>query len=86
MRWVRKTTGSDKAVYFEPCRGLLRVLGKEGGEMRILKLIERSAITAIKLPIALSWDIISLGNMGDRSSIQKVIREHERMKREDEGR
>ena len=54
--------------------------------MRILKLIERSAITAIKLPIALSWDIISLGNMGDRSSIQEVIREHERMKREDEGR
>ena len=52
--------------------------------MRILKFIERSAITAIKLPIALSWDIISLGNMGDGSSTEKVIREHEKMKKEDE--
>lgn len=52
--------------------------------MRILKLLERSAITAIKLPLALSWDIISLGNMGEESSTGKVLREHERMKREDE--
>ncbi len=52
--------------------------------MRLLKLIERSAITAIKLPLAIGWDVISLGNMGEGSSTQKVINEHQKMKREDE--
>ena len=84
MRGVWEASGSDEAVYPESRRGVLRVHREEGGEMRILKFIERSAITAIKLPIALSWDIISLGNMGDGSSTEKVIREHEKMKREDE--
>ena len=36
--------------------------------MRILKFLERSAITAIKLPFAITWDIVSLGNMGEESS------------------
>ena len=52
--------------------------------MRIFKLLERSIITGIKIPVAVTWDIISLGNMGDGSSTEKVIREHEKMKREDE--
>ena len=54
------------------------------GSMRIFKLLERSIITGIKIPVAVTWDIISLGNMGDGSSTEKVIREHEKMKREDE--
>ena len=52
--------------------------------MRILKLLERSVITAIKLPIAISWDVVSLGNMGEKSSTEKVLEDHRKMKREDE--
>lgn len=52
--------------------------------MRLLKLLERSSITAIKLPVAMAWDVISLGNMGEGSSTGKVIDEHKKMKREDE--
>ncbi len=52
--------------------------------MRILKLLERSVITAVKLPLAISWDVISLGNMGEKSSTEKVLEDHRKMKREDE--
>ncbi len=52
--------------------------------MRLLKLIERSTITALKLPFAVAWDVVSLGNMGEESATEKVIDDHKRMKREDE--
>ena len=52
--------------------------------MRILKFLERSVITAIKLPFAITWDVISLGNMGEKSSTEKVLYDHRKMKREDE--
>ena len=52
--------------------------------MRLLKLLERSSITAIKLPVAMAWDVVSLGNMGEESSTEKVLEDHRKMKREDE--
>lgn len=48
--------------------------------MSIKKLIQRSAETAIKLPFAMAWDVISLGNVGDGSSTGKVLREHKERK------
>lgn len=40
------------------------------------KLLKRCTYTAIKLPFAAAWDCISLGNMGERSSVAEAIREH----------
>lgn len=52
--------------------------------MSIFKTISRSANTAIKLPFAMAWDVISLGNMGDGASTSKVLREHEARKYADD--
>lgn len=43
----------------------------------MLKLLSRTLETAVKLPVAVAWDVVSLGNMGDGSSTAKVIREHQ---------
>ena len=48
------------------------------------RLLKRSAKTALKLPFAMAWDVISLGNMGDGASTQKVLREHQNQKCFDE--
>lgn len=48
--------------------------------MSIFKTIARSANTAIKLPFAMAWDVISLGNMGEGASTTKVLEEHEARK------
>jgi hypothetical protein len=50
----------------------------------ILSLIKRSTTTALKLPFAVAWDCISLGNMGEGASTSKVIRDHQRQKQIDE--
>ena len=50
----------------------------------MFKLLKRSATTAIKLPFAMAWDVISLGNMGDGDSTSKVLREHRGRKQYDE--
>ena len=50
----------------------------------MIKLLKRSAETAIKLPFSIAWDVISLGNMGDGSSTGKVLREHQTKKQVDE--
>lgn len=50
----------------------------------MLRLLRRSAMTALKLPLAMAWDVISLGNMGDGSSTVTVLREHDRRKEMDE--
>ena len=52
--------------------------------MSIFRTIRRSANTAVKLPFALAWDVISLGNMGDGASTSKVLREHEARKQVDD--
>lgn len=44
------------------------------------RLLQRSAITAVKLPFAMAWDLISLGNMGETASTAKVLREHQQRK------
>lgn len=44
------------------------------------RLLYRSAHTALRLPFAMAWDLISLGNMGDGSSTVRVLREHEARK------
>ncbi|MEM9111669.1 MAG: hypothetical protein AAGC72_16835, partial [Planctomycetota bacterium] len=36
--------------------------------------------TAIKLPFAFAWDVATLGNMGERSSTERVLAEHQRRK------
>ena len=43
----------------------------------MIDLLKRCAVTAIKLPVAAAWDIISLGNMGEGSSTSQVITEHQ---------
>lgn len=50
----------------------------------ILSLIKRFAETALKLPLAVAWDCISLGNMGEGASTSKVLRDHRRAKQIDE--
>jgi hypothetical protein len=42
----------------------------------LFRTIRRSVNTAAKLPFAMAWDVISLGNMGDTASTTKVLREH----------
>lgn len=46
----------------------------------MIKLLKRSLSTAVKLPLAVTWDCISLGNMGEGSSTGKVLAEHSAQK------
>lgn len=50
----------------------------------MFKLLKRTTETAVKLPFAMAWDLISLGNMGDGASTIKVLREHEAKKQLDD--
>lgn len=50
----------------------------------MFKLLKRTTETAVKLPFAMAWDLISLGNMGDGASTSKVLREHEAKKQLDD--
>ena len=52
--------------------------------MSLFRTIRRSANTAVKLPFAMAWDVISLGNMGDGASTSKVLREHKGRKQVDD--
>ena len=52
--------------------------------MSLFNLLTRTVETAVKLPVAAAWDVISLGNMGEGTSTGKVLREHEARKRLDE--
>jgi hypothetical protein len=50
----------------------------------ITDLVKRSAVTALKLPFAVVWDCISLGNMGEGASTTKVLRDHKCQREIDE--
>lgn len=50
----------------------------------MLKLLKRSTETALKLPFAMAWDVISLGNMGDGASTTRVLCEHQAKKQLDD--
>ena len=50
----------------------------------MFRLLKRTITTAVKLPVAAAWDVISLGNMGDGASTEKVLREHRAQKRVDD--
>ena len=50
----------------------------------MFRLLKRTTETALKLPFAMAWDVISLGNMGDGASTSKVLREHEAKKQLDD--
>jgi hypothetical protein len=52
--------------------------------MSVFRTIRRSANTAVKLPFAMAWDVISLGNMGEGASTSKVLREHDGRKQVDD--
>lgn len=52
--------------------------------MSLFRTLKRCTETAIKLPVAATWDLISLGNMGDTASITKVLREHQQKKQIDD--
>lgn len=52
--------------------------------MSLLRTIKRCTNTAVRLPFAMAWDVISLGNMGDGASTAKVLREHEAIKEVDD--
>ena len=47
-------------------------------------LLKRSTATALKLPFAVAWDCISLGNMGEGATTSKVLRDHKQRKELDE--
>jgi hypothetical protein len=49
----------------------------------IFDLLKRTTSTALKLPVAIAWDIISLGNMGEGASTTKVLDEHRSQKQLD---
>jgi hypothetical protein len=49
----------------------------------MIALLKRSLVTAVKLPFAMTWDVLSLGNMGEGSSTGKVLREHKAQKEAD---
>lgn len=50
----------------------------------MINLLKRCAVTAIKLPFSVTWDIASLGNMGEGASTSKVLAEHRRRKSVDD--
>lgn len=50
----------------------------------LLKTLGRCAETALKLPVAAAWDLISLGNMGEGASTAKVLRKHQEQAQVDE--
>lgn len=50
----------------------------------MLKLFKRTAETTAKLPFAIAWDFISLGNMGEGTSTGKVLRKHQAKKQMDD--
>lgn len=50
----------------------------------MFRLLKRTAETAIKLPFAMTWDVISLGNMGNGTSTSKILREHKAKKQLDD--
>lgn len=50
----------------------------------MMGFLGRNLKTAIKLPFAMTWDCISLGNLGEGTSTGKVIREHEAEKQLDD--
>ena len=52
--------------------------------MSIFRTIKRSVNTAARLPFAMAWDVLSLGNMGDGASTTKILREHEQRKQVDD--
>lgn len=52
--------------------------------MSLFRTLTRCTETAVKLPFAMAWDVISLGNMGDGASTTKVLREHEAKKEVDD--
>jgi len=52
--------------------------------MSIFRTIKRSVNTAARLPFAMAWDVVSLGNMGDGASTTKILREHEQRKQVDD--
>ena len=49
----------------------------------MIRFIARNITTAVKLPFAMVWDVISLGNMGEGASTGKVVDEHRRQARAD---
>ena len=49
-----------------------------------MSFISRNLKTAIKLPFAIAWDCISLGNLGEGTSTMNVIDEHRKEKQTDE--
>jgi hypothetical protein len=49
-----------------------------------MRFIKRSVTTALKLPFAMAWDLISLGNMGEGASTSKVLQEHRDRKQIDD--
>lgn len=52
--------------------------------MSLFRTIKRSVNTAARLPFAMAWDVLSLGNMGDGASTTKILREHEQRKQVDD--
>lgn len=52
--------------------------------MSLFRTIRRSVNTAARLPFAMAWDVLSLGNMGDGTSTTKVLREHQDRKHLDD--
>lgn len=50
----------------------------------MLRLLKRTVTTAARLPFAIAWDVLSLGNMGEGASTTKVLREHEQQKQIDD--
>ena len=46
--------------------------------------LSRSIKTAAKLPFAMAWDCISLGNMGEGTSTGRIIAEHRAEKQIDD--
>ena len=46
----------------------------------MFKLFKRSLTTAAKLPFAVAWDCVSLGNMGEGSSTSAALQEHKAQK------
>ena len=54
--------------------------------MKLLKLAERVAYTAVRLPFAVVWDAVRLPaiSMDAPSSVAKVLREHKEQKAVDD--
>ncbi len=48
------------------------------------KLLSRTLKTAVRLPFAIAWDVVTLGNLGGDTATGQIVEEHREAKEVDD--